>query len=293
MPTDSRPPRVGTPAARATPARDSTTEACNPRTQGLDRLPTGDLVELLVREDAAAHGAVVRALPELVRATELLRERLEAGGRWLNLGAGTSGRLGVLDAAEIPPTFGLPPDRVQGVIAGGSAALERAVEGAEDAPEAAARDLAERDLAAGDVLVALSASGSTPYVRGGVTHARGIGAATIAITCNPGAPLACEVDLAIVLDVGPEAIAGSTRLKGGLAQKMALHTLSTAVMVRLGRTHGNRMSHLAITNQKLRARALRTLAELTGCSPERAENALDEAGGCLARALEDLARAER
>jgi len=264
------------------------TEASNPRTADLDALTTGELIARLLAEDAVVHQAVTRAQPQLVRATERLRDVLRAGGRWFNLGAGTSGRLGVLDASEIPPTFGLDPERVQGVIAGGALALEHAVEGAEDRADAAVADLSARGFGPRDALVALSASGTTPYTVAAVLQARSLDAPTIAITCVPESPLARAAELAIVVEVGPEAIAGSTRLKGGLAQKMVLHTLSTAVMVQLGRTRGNRMSHLTITNDKLRARAIRTLAELARCPAHAAEQALDSAQGSLARALESL-----
>jgi N-acetylmuramic acid 6-phosphate etherase len=223
----------------------------------------------------------------------VLETTLRAGGRWFNLGAGTSGRIGVLDASEIPPTFGFSPDRVQGVIAGGAVALASAVEGAEDRADAAARDLAERGFVASDALVALSASGRTPYALGGVQHARALGAATLGVTCAPGSELARAVDVAIVVEVGPEAIAGSTRMKGGLAQKMVLHALSTAVMVRLGRTRGNRMSHVAATNDKLRARALRMVMELGGVDEPTARAALEAEGHSPERALSRLAMRSR
>jgi N-acetylmuramic acid 6-phosphate etherase len=229
--------------------------------------------------------AVRAALPALERACELLLERLERGGRWFNAGAGTSGRIGVLDAAEIPPTFGLPPERVQALIAGGEPALASAVEGAEDDGPAAVRALEARGLCAADVLVVLSASGSTPYALAAAEHARSKGAATIAITCDPGAPLARACDVAIAAEVGPEVIAGSTRLKGGLAQKMILHTLSTAVMVRLGRVRGNLMTGVRAANRKLRERALWIATELAGCSRQEAQRALEAAGGDVERAL--------
>jgi N-acetylmuramic acid 6-phosphate etherase len=279
--------------ASRTPAPPGPTEDANPRTADLDRLELEPLLARLLDEDATVPAAVRRALPELARAAERLEATLRAGGRWFNLGAGTSGRIGVLDASEIPPTFGLPPDRVQGVIAGGPTALASAVEGAEDRADDAARDLAARGFAASDALLALSASGRTPYALGGLRHARTLGAATLAVTCAPGSELARAAEIAIVVEVGPEAIAGSTRMKGGLAQKMVLHALSTAVMVRLGRTRGNRMSHVAATNDKLRARALRMVMELAGVDEPTARAALEAEDHSPERALERLGARSR
>lgn len=265
-----------------------TTERSNPRTEGIDRLAPDEIVQKILAEDALVPGAVADAHERITEACNALYEALAAGGRWFNLGAGSSGRIGMLDAAEIPPTFGLPPDRVQGVIAGGAPALERAVEGAEDDREAASRDLRERDFGPGDVLVALSASGRTPYALAAVEHAREIGAASIAITCAPQAPLASMVDVPIALLVGPEVIAGSTRLKGGLAQKMVLHTLSTAVMIRLGRVRGNLMIGLLPANQKLRERAVDIVADLADCTIDEARAALEQTDGSVERALARL-----
>lgn len=264
------------------------TELSNPRTEGIDRLAPDEIVQRILAEDALVPAAVAEARDQITEASNILFEALAAGGRWFNLGAGTSGRIGVLDAAEIPPTFGLEADRVQGVIAGGGPALERAVEGAEDDSEAAPRDLRRRGFGPGDVLVALSASGRTPYALAAVEHAREIGASSIAITCAPEAPLASTVDLPIVLLVGPEVIAGSTRLKGGLVQKMVLHTLSTAVMIRLGRVRGNLMTGLRPGNQKLRERAVDIVAELAGCTIDEARAALERTDGSVERALESL-----
>jgi N-acetylmuramic acid 6-phosphate etherase len=266
------------------------TEQANPRTGEIDTLETDAVLGLIVAEDAGVPEAVRATLPELTRACDLLLDVLRGGGRWFNLGAGTSGRMGVLDAAEIPPTFGLPPDRVQGVIAGGELAMTRAVEGVEDDGDAARRDLEARRLSASDALVALSASGGTSYVLGGIAHARKVGAATIGITCVPDSALARTVDIAVVAVVGPEAIAGSTRMKGGLAQKMILHALSTTVMVRLGRVRGNLMSELSPVNSKLRERAVRIVAELAGCSVARAQTALEGSGGSIDDAVARIAR---
>jgi N-acetylmuramic acid 6-phosphate etherase len=270
------------------PTNDAPTERANTRTEDLDRLSADALVGRLLDEDAGVATAVLAARREIVGACDVLTTALGAGGRWFNLGAGTSGRLGYLDAAEIPPTFGLAPERVQAVIAGGADALVGAVEGAEDDPHAAARELDARLFTSTDVLVAISASGSTPFVLGGIAHARARRARTIGITCAPGSPLAEAAEIAIVADVGAEAIAGSTRMKGGLAQKMILHTLSTAVMVRLGRVRGNRMVELVPLNRKLRERAIAMIVELAGCEAKAAERALDEAGGRISRALDLL-----
>lgn len=264
------------------------TEQVNPRTRDLDQLPTGALLERILAEDASVADAVRATLPDLERACETLVTTLSGNGRWLNLGAGTSGRIGALDAAEIPPTFGLAADRVQALIAGGDRALSQAVEGAEDDPAQAALDLEARHLGPADALVVLSASGRTPYALGAAEHARRVGAKTVAITCAPDSPLVSGVDVAIVARVGPEVIAGSTRMKGGLAQKMILHTLSTAVMVRLGRVDGNRMTGIRAVNEKLRERALAILMELGDCTPAAADRALAAADGSLADALAAL-----
>jgi len=270
--------------------RGPVTEAPNPRTRDLDQLPIAELVERILAEDARVSAAVRETRPALERACQALVDTLDGGGRWINLGAGTSGRIGALDAAEIPPTFGLDPDRVQALIAGGAPALVGAVEGAEDDVGAAVRDLAKLGLGPGDAVVALSASGRTPYALAGLEHARHVGARAIAITCAPDSPLAARAEIAIVAVVGPEVIAGSTRMKGGLAEKMILHTLSTAVMVRLGRVQGNLMTGLRAVNTKLQERGVRILCELARVSPAEAERALDAADGSVEKALEELAR---
>jgi N-acetylmuramic acid 6-phosphate etherase len=273
-----------------TPGKGPVTEARNPRTSDLDRLPVGELVARIVEEDARVPQAVRAALPALERACEALVETLERGGRWINLGAGTSGRIGALDAAEIPPTFGLEPERVQALVAGGPAALVGPVEGAEDDVGAAVRDLRKLELSSRDALVALSASGRTPYALAGLEHARAVGARALAVTCVPDSPLAQRAEIAIVAVVGPEVITGSTRMKGGLAEKMILHTLSTAVMVRLGRVQGNLMTGLRAVNLKLQQRGVRILCELARVSAAEAERALDAAGGSVEQALEELGR---
>lgn len=264
------------------------TERSNPRTAGLDSMSLEEIVGVLIEEDAGVADAVRRARREIEAATRLLVRVMEAGGRWFNVGAGTSGRIGVLDAAEIPPTFGLEADRIQAILAGGPAAMERAVEGAEDDEFAGVRALRDRKLASGDAVVALSAGGRTPFVLGAVAHAREVGAGTIAISCDPDAPLARAVDVAVLAQVGPEALAGSTRLKGGLAQKMILHTLSTATMVKLGRARGNLMIGIRPVTRKLRERAIAIVSELAQIDAKRAERALDEAGGSVEAALSTL-----
>lgn len=278
--------------SRRVPAPDEgagITEQVNPRTTNLDRLSNGEILGRILAEDETVAAAVRAALPAMAAASELLVATLQGGGRWFNLGAGTSGRIGLLDAAELPPTFGVDPESVQGVLAGGSATLERAVEGAEDDPDAAVAELARRGFGAGDALVGLSASGRTPFVLGGVAYARSVGARSVGITCAPDSPLALEADVPIVTVVGPEVIAGSTRMKGGLAQKMVLHALSTTVMVRLGRVRGNLMTEIRGANSKLRERAIAIVARLAGVAPAEAAATLDETAGSVPDALERLA----
>ncbi len=239
------------PVSKTTPV----TEAIHSGTLDIDNRSFQSIVAAIHSEDLRAACAVGSASAATARAARRLCDVLRAGGVWFNMGAGTSGRMGCLDAAELPPTFGIEPDCVQGVIAGGPRALLGALEGAEDDEEAAGRDLMERDLGPDDALLAISASGRTPYTVAGLRYAKERGATALALTCDPASPLAEGADLAIVTEVGPEVIAGSTRMKGGLAQKMVLHQLSTAVMVRLGRVDGNLMSHLRPGSQKLRRRA--------------------------------------
>jgi N-acetylmuramic acid 6-phosphate etherase len=238
------------------------TEEILESTRDLDRRSVAEILEAIHGEDRRAFEAVGEILPEIARAVDVLVLVLQGGGRWFNVGAGTSGRMGALDASEVPPTFGYPHDRVQGVIAGGPTALWRAVEGAEDDAAAARQALEERDVLPGDAVVALSASGQTPYAVAALEYAREIGARRLAITCDPDSPLAGLAEVALTPLVGPEVIAGSTRMKGGLAQKMVLHLLSTTVMVRLGRVEGNQMTNLLPASRKLRARGLRILMEL-------------------------------
>ncbi|MET0649628.1 MAG: N-acetylmuramic acid 6-phosphate etherase [Pyrinomonadaceae bacterium] len=261
------------------------TEQENPRTRGLSSLPTADVLRLMNEEDAGVAAAVGRVLPDVERAVDAIVERLSAGGRLFYVGTGTSGRLGVLDASECPPTFGVPAELVQGIIAGGYDALHRATEASEDDREAGARDAGARGITGKDALVGIAASGRTPYTIGAVEFARGLGAFTAALTCVPGSPITKAADVSIVPVVGPEVVAGSSRLKAGTAQKMVLNMISTATMVRLGYVTGNRMTNLRPSNVKLRARSERILASETGLDEEAARATLAAAGGDLRVAL--------
>ncbi len=272
--------------ARPSPSDELLTEKVLEETRDLDRRSTREVLEAIHRQDLHAVRAVGRVLDEIERAVDALALSLTGGGRWFNVGAGTSGRIGVLDASEIPPTFGYPADRVQGVMAGGASALERAVEGAEDVADDARRTLAERGLMPGDAVVALSASGRTPFALGGLEAARAAGARRIAITCDPGSPLAQAAEVAIAPVVGPEVIAGSTRMKGGLAQKMVLHLLSTTVMVRLGRVEGNLMTNLNPASRKLQQRAVRIVATLAEVDEATARKLLAAAAGDVQQAVQ-------
>ena len=261
------------------------TEASLERSRGLDEMSAEEMLRLIHSEDGHAHAAVGRVLPQMAEAVEVLACALLGGGRWFNVGAGTSGRIGVLDASELPPTFGVSPRRVQALIAGGDRALRHAVEGAEDDLHAGAFELEERGVTLGDVVVGISASGTTPYVLGAIESAAKLGARTIGITCDPGSPLADSVEIAILPEVGPEVVTGSTRMKGGLAQKMILAALSTAVMVRIGRVRGHHMTHVSPVSNKLRDRAVRILMELGGVDDTRAHELLRQTGGSVEQAL--------
>ncbi len=262
-------------------AREGPTEEILERARDLDERSVGEILRLIHEEDVIAVEAVGQVLAEIESAVDVLEATLAGGGTWINVGAGTSGRIGVLDASEIPPTFGLSPKRVQAVIAGGEKALRIAVEGAEDNFEAGSWELRERGLEMGDAVVALSASGTTPYVLGAIEAAHEVGARSIGISCDPSSPLAEAVEISIAPRVGPEVIAGSTRMKGGLVQKMILHSLSTAVMVKLGRVHGNLMTNLSPANSKLKERALGILIRLTDLPADEAGQLLDQNGGCV------------
>jgi len=261
------------------------TEQRNSRSRGLDRKPALEILRALNREDLRVAIAVRRQLPKIARAVDAIVKSFHRGGKLYYVGAGTSGRLAVVDAAECPPTFGVSPKKIQAVIAGGARAFERALEDAEDSAPRGARDLRRAALSPGDVVVGLSASGTTPYVLGALDLAKRTGALTIAITSNSDSPLARRAQIAIVPNTGPEAIAGSTRLKAGTAQKLVLNLLSTASMVLLGRVYENWMVHMALTNRKLRQRGARILEEAAGASPRTAEHVLRQSGHNLAVAL--------
>jgi N-acetylmuramic acid 6-phosphate etherase len=262
-----------------------TTEARNPASEQIDTLAPLDIVRLMNAEDARVPEAVGREAAAIARAVQLIAERLRGGGRLVYLGAGTSGRLGVLDASECPPTFSTPPEMVVGLIAGGYGALTRSIEGAEDHPETAIADLQRIDLAAADVLVGIATSGRTPYVIAGLEYARRIGALAIGLACNDGSALAGASDLMITPIVGPEVISGSTRLKAGTPTKLFLNKLTKGAMVLLGKTYGNLMVDLKATNTKLVVRTRRIVAELTGLSEAEAETLLIRCGGELKTAV--------
>ena len=261
------------------------TEQVNPASAELDALCTEDLVGVFVAEDRKPQEAVAGAAAALAQAIDAIAQRLQAGGRLFYLGAGTSGRLGVLDAAECPPTFCSAPELVQGVLAGGAPALLRSSEGLEDLFDAGRSDLEARGFGSGDALVGIAAGGTTPYVHGGLAHARSLGALAIAMACVPAeqVPMPCDIDIRLL--TGPEVLTGSTRLKAGTATKMALNILSTGVMVRLGKVYGNRMVDVAVTNSKLEDRALRILSDLANVSREQGRALLEASAGSVKLAL--------
>lgn len=255
------------------------TESRHPESHHLDQMSTLDIVRLMNGEDARVVEVVHDALPAIAKLVDRVAEQLKKGGRLFYVGAGTSGRLGVLDASECPPTFGTDPEMVQGVIAGGMEATYRAVEHAEDDPEAAAKELRGLSLDARDFVVGISASGRTPYPLGAVRYARSIGVPTGSICCNAGTALSSEPDFPIVLEVGPEVLTGSTRLKAGTATKMALNMISTGAMIRLGRVLGNLMVDLRPNSAKLVKRQVRNVAEASGVDDALAARCLEEAEG--------------
>ena len=253
------------------------TETINPEHQNLDSLEPLDLVTVLLEDQTRAALAVFQARVSLAYAVEQAAQRLERGGRLLYVGAGTSGRLALLDAAELPPTFSWPPSRVVALLAGGREAMWEAQEGAEDDERAAVCDLLEQGPTPNDVVIALAASGRTPYAVAALEHARTLGCLTIGISNNSKSPLERVAEIPILLETGPEVISGSTRLKAGTAQKIALNTFSSAVMVRLGKVYGNRMVDLKATNEKLRIRALNLVLGLTQADEDSAKVALEQA----------------
>jgi len=260
-------------------------ERRNPLSRGLDRKSSLEILRVLNREDALVAPAVRRELPKIARAVDAIVKCFRRGGSLFYVGAGTSGRLAVLDVAECPPTFGSPAKMVRAVIAGGARALRAAVEYEEDSATKGARDLAAAGVSRRDAVVGISASGSTPYVLGALRLARRRGAITISVTSDHSSPLARQARIVIAPDTGPEAVAGSTRMKAGTAQKMVLNLLSTAAMTRLGRVYDNWMIYVALTNRKLRRRGARILEEAAGMSASAAEHALRQAGHNLPVAL--------
>lgn len=262
------------------------TEQRNPRTTAVDTLDPTQLVELFLAEDAAVPRAVRGASGEIASAMALVEAAFRAGGRLTYVGAGTSGRLGVLDASECPPTFGTPPELVQGIIAGGEIALTRSIEGAEDDLDAAIAAVDARRVGAADVLVGIAASGSTPFVQAAILRAAERGARTVFVTCAEPAPALVErCDVIVRLDVGPEVVTGSTRLKAGTATKLVLNMLTTGAMIRIGKTYGNLMVDLQATNAKLRERGERIVMEVLGVTREAARAALDAADGRVRTAI--------
>lgn len=261
------------------------TEQRNPATQDIDALSTQEMVRVINREDAKVAEAVAAALPQIAAAIDAIAARMRQGGRLIYVGAGTSGRLGVLDASEIPPTFSAPPGLVIGVIAGGSTAITLSVEAAEDSPEQGAHDLAAHGLSALDSVVGIAASGRTPYVVGALKYARKLGAFSASVTCSTPSPMADAAELAIVALPGPEVITGSTRLKAGTAQKLILNMISTGAMIRLGKTYGNLMVDVQPSNEKLRQRARRIVAQASGLAPDDAGQLLAECDGEVKTAI--------
>lgn len=262
-----------------------TTESLNPESADVDRLHPVEIVRLINREDRKVIEAVARAELQIARTVEIVEEAFRAGGRLIYMGAGTSGRLGVLDASECPPTFSTPPELVVGLIAGGDQALRRAIEGAEDSTQGGADDLKRIEATYRDVVVGIATSGRTPYVIGGLTYAREIDATTIGVVCNEGSEIEPLCDVLICAVVGSEIVSGSTRLKAGTATKLILNSITTAAMIRFGKTYGNLMVDMRATNQKLIARSRRLVRLLTGLSEADASGLLDAAGGTVKVAI--------
>jgi N-acetylmuramic acid 6-phosphate etherase len=254
------------------------TEQRNPRSESIDARPVNEILRIINDEDQRVAGAVSEAIPQIGRAVEGIAAAIRRGGRLFYIGAGTSGRLGVLDASECPPTFSVAPDLVQGIIAGGEPALSRATEATEDDPASGARDLLARGFNSRDVLCGIAASGRTPYVIGAVKHARELGGLTIGISCTPHSQLSQAVEIPIEVLTGPEVVTGSTRLKAGTATKLVLNMLTTATMIRLGYVYGNLMVNVQPRNEKLRDRAQRIVAAAAGVSADRAAELLRDAG---------------
>lgn len=261
------------------------TEQQNPASEGIDALPSEGILRVMNGEDLKVAASVTPEIPNIAKAVDAAVTAIEQGGRLFYIGAGTSGRLGVLDASECPPTFSVPPEMVQGIMAGGERALTRSAEGIEDDAERGRSDLAELGFTAKDVLVGIAASGRTPYVLGAVAAAREMGAVTVGISCTPDSELTNAVDIAISPLPGPEIVTGSTRLKAGTATKLVLNMISTATMIRLGHVYGNLMVNVQPTNEKLLDRACRIVSQATGADIERAAELLTEAGGIVKTAI--------
>lgn len=262
-----------------------TTEQNNPESVAIDQMDPIQIAMLMNREDLKVVAAVERVLPDIARAIETVTERVQAGGRLIYIGAGTSGRLGVLDASECPPTFNTPPALVVGLIAGGHRALTNAIEGAEDNRDAGEEDLRGVELNAQDVVCGIATSGRTPYVLGGLAYAQSLGAATLGVTCNEVSELSEVSDVLIAPVVGPEILSGSTRLKAGTATKMVLNMISTGTMIRIGKTYGNWMVDLRATNVKLKDRSIRIVSGITGLDRQRAESLLARCDGEVKTAI--------
>ncbi len=260
-------------------------EGRNPASVNIDLMSTADLLQLMNAEDRHVPEAVARELPQIARAVDAVVDAFNRGGRLVYIGAGTSGRLGVLDASECPPTFGVPPGKVVGIIAGGAHALLNAVEGAEDNAGQGTADLRAIELSARDVVVGIAVSGRTPYVIGALEYAERLGATTVGLTCNPNSPIARMARISIAPLVGPEVLTGSTRLKSGTAQKLVLNMLSTASMIRTGRAYQNLMVDMVVSNVKLAARAIRIVMQATDCSIDTAREALAAADNDMKLAI--------
>ena len=267
------------------------TEQRNPSSAQIDTLPTEQVLQIINNQDATIAAAVREAIPQIARAVDGVTEALRNGGRLFYIGAGTSGRLGVLDASECPPTFSVPPEVVQGIIAGGEAALSRATEASEDDPESGSRDLLARGFKTGDVLCGIAASGRTPYVLGAIRKARELGCLTIGVSCTPSSELSQTAEVPIEVLTGPEIVTGSTRMKAGTATKLVLNMLTTGTMIRLGYVYGNLMVNVQPRNEKLRDRAQRIVRDASGVDDARAAQLLDESGGSVRTAIVMAVRA--
>ncbi len=260
-------------------------ESRNPNSRTIDLLSTREILEVMNAEDAKVAGAVAKVIPEISCAVDETVRAFREGGRLIYVGAGTSARLGILDASECPPTFSVPEGMVVGLIAGGPKAIMHAVEGAEDDPDEGQRNLQDINLNEKDVVVGIAVSGRTPYVIGALDYARSLGCVTVSLTCNPKSTIAGMVDIPISPVVGPEVVTGSTRLKSGTAQKLVLNMLTTAAMIRMGKTYENLMVDLTISNRKLHVRAISIIAEATGCPPDVAETYLGLSGNNVKLAI--------